>query len=691
MTLFLSLLSFFFGVFAWIPFLNNIYSQDYAVNVYCVDQSRKKKMVLYKDSPNASIGHFFHVFFMQMFWDKFNTKAFYWILCIYTSLTAVTLFSVVNMIAGPLPAIISSLLYSFYIVNPRLDGNWGAFEQLIPLPLLLSILCILSASGKYSLLLFMVSGMCGGYAILIKQIAALYIPGLLVMLADHGYSFYHFAFFILGVIIINLAPLLYYGLRYHAFWEYLISTWLFQLPTALNPKKYNKYYPRMNVRGVKSSRDKKNIFIHNLRSTPFVVFLAFIGIMLSVLYHPTYMTLGILFCLICSVLMIFMRGTFFPHYFLNPIPWLSIFAGIGFAEITAEVIEYGLFEGVALASILAISLLAIDAYRVDKIYYAVSNNPYDFLTRVWGKTIANNYKVQAEIGNYIKHSTAPDDKILLCGWAPHILLHAERAHFTDELCLYTEDYLEMFHRKNPSYYRFLERIFSFNQIKNLHYKNNPFHQDHPKVIVFGSGTVNIEGFEHLTGIEYVYDSCAKGYPLFRADSELTDLLSPYKSRYHQSSDSENELNIDPRVVDNWITHESFHEAYTAIKQMLKIHPQHRIFLMQLCDVLIHMKKYDLLFNFVKRVVEKDMISNLLKLSLLNKVAESFSIQNRYVDAEKTIQDILNIDPGNVTALNNLGVVRYHQDKKDEAIGFFRKVLTLDPGNEDAGSNLAALS
>ena len=179
-----------FGVITWLPFLNGTYAHDVVSGIsHLVDSKRKDGFIFYKDTSAASIGHFFHLMLIIKIWGKYNTKAFYGFMCFYTTLSSLLLFYIMITLFNPFSAVLGSMLFSFYIVNPRFDGNWGCFEQLIPLPLFASILMLLTAPDPLSIWSLFLSGCFFGYGILIKQIVALYLPGFLIMtVANHSFT-----------------------------------------------------------------------------------------------------------------------------------------------------------------------------------------------------------------------------------------------------------------------------------------------------------------------------------------------------------------------------------------------------------------------------------------------------------------------------------------------------------------------
>jgi len=60
------------------------------------------------------------------------------------------------------------------------------------------------------------------------------------------------------------------------------------------------------------------------------------------------------------------------------------------------------------------------------------------------------------------------------------------------------------------------------------------------------------------------------------------------------------------------------------------------------------------------------------------------------EAKEHFDCVLGTDPSNIDALNNMGVIHYHQQSTHQAVDCFLKVLEIDPSNKDALTNLSTI-
>jgi len=69
----------------------------------------------------------------------------------------------------------------------------------------------------------------------------------------------------------------------------------------------------------------------------------------------------------------------------------------------------------------------------------------------------------------------------------------------------------------------------------------------------------------------------------------------------------------------------------------------------------------------------------------------FMMRGSYDDAEEFFQQVLKLDPDNIAAHNNLGLIylRY-KNKPSQAVHYFQKSLKINPSQPDAKSVMEAI-
>ena len=73
-----------------------------------------------------------------------------------------------------------------------------------------------------------------------------------------------------------------------------------------------------------------------------------------------------------------------------------------------------------------------------------------------------------------------------------------------------------------------------------------------------------------------------------------------------------------------------------------------------------------------------------------KQGEAHFAEGKIEEAEKCFLEILNEDPKNKEAYNNLGVISFQRQDFEQALGYLTKVLEIDPFHKDAILNYSAL-
>jgi hypothetical protein len=648
-----SALAFGFNLLIWLPFINQVYSQDIASGQVCVDRARRGWIVWYRDQNVASIGHYFLIWFMRLFFAKENAKAFYSLMALYNALTGLGVYWLVASWQGIGAGIMSSALFAAYNCSPRLEGNWAPFEQLISLPLVWSMVFLLADSAAHPWLFPVLAGLFLGWAVLIKQNAAAYVPGYLLMAHGAGLGWLQVLYLLAALATVNLLPALYFGLRYKAMGGYLTCVWLHLLPSALFPNKYNHLYPSIMVRGHLNPEQRKQRLKEVGQTMPLLGFLAIAGFS-PVLWPQAdiWLALGFAFCLLASVWAIFMRGTFFGHYFLNCVPWLAIPAGAALWSLLAALASPLQLSASQLFAWAVLIYLGWRAYQADRHYYGWSKDEYDFLRRAWGDSMVQVYRSWKNLGEYIKQTTQPEDKILICGWVPQVLLHADRDSFSYEYCLHTKDYYELYSGEDTSIYAYLKQIFKFSLVGP---RPNPFRNSAPAVIVFLEDQPDLEGMQKLSGMIYKPDPQVPEGRLIRLDPVLSKLMKPFAAQPSQSLTPQ-ELQAMRRELQASIGAADWPRTIDGLLRLLASQPGDPELVLLLADALLNNEQGESAVEMLDRLLASGRFSDQASLALFQKMIYLETRTGNIQRARQRVQIMLQRKPGNPQLMEMLRVL-----------------------------------
>ncbi len=72
-------------------------------------------------------------------------------------------------------------------------------------------------------------------------------------------------------------------------------------------------------------------------------------------------------------------------------------------------------------------------------------------------------------------------------------------------------------------------------------------------------------------------------------------------------------------------------------------------------------------------------------------AKFYIVSQKYEEAERLLKRVLEIDPENVDAMYNLGILYEIINDREKAQEYFKKVIDRQPTNKDAEEHLNKLS
>jgi hypothetical protein len=126
-------------------------------------------------------------------------------------------------------------------------------------------------------------------------------------------------------------------------------------------------------------------------------------------------------------------GLFFrPHYFYQLLPALSALAGCTFAGVAARALSSANRRKAAVSAA-ALGAVALAGPLIADAELRAAGSPEAISRAIYGM---NPFVESAEIGKYIRRTSAPDDTVYIVGSEPQILFYAGRASATRYIFIY---------------------------------------------------------------------------------------------------------------------------------------------------------------------------------------------------------------------------------------------------------------
>lgn len=330
---------------------------------------------------------------------------------IFTALYSLGTLSVVycltSRLSGTRAGLFAAALFALYSGAPLVQGSSSNSEVFMVLPLVLSIYFFVVWLDEGARRFLGISALLAGCALLIKTVALPYVALLLLfslLRKPTGNrlkeALLNSLAFGIPLVLTAIVTLLYFYLK-GALHEFL--AWNVTIPYF--------YAKGGGVSGPGLIRALRllapELLLPALVAVPTAIWLLFIrrdmkGVFIALLL-PT------------SCLGVALPGKFFPHYFIQLFPFLSVLGGIGLAWVfqTKTVIHY--FAGIIVTA-------AFAYYPVKEYDFFFVNTPEQVSVMKYGPTFADS----VHIAEYIKKNSSPEDYIFQWGFEPELYFLADR-------------------------------------------------------------------------------------------------------------------------------------------------------------------------------------------------------------------------------------------------------------------------
>lgn len=323
---------------------------------------------------------------------------------IYSQLTLLCVYACARLLYGWKAGLLAALFFALFGSVPLMEANGSNTEVFFCLPLVAAVLCMLKAGQSGRKEFVWASAFCAALAALIKTVAAPYIIVLAIFSLFVNPSFRARVQNIIGFTLV--------------FWLMIGSAvGYFYLQGALHDfLLWNLTIPFNYAKGLSVSGPALKVVLPRLAPEYLTIVIA----SLPALYHGVIKRRDFGFALMLSIVPAVVAGIsmpmkFFPHYFVQMLPFFCILAGVGVTLV---------LRMRPLWLVLWMSAISVSfgwfAYKDFSLYF--KDPPEVVSMKKYGITFVDAVKV----AEYIKAHTDPSDYILQWGFEPEIYFLADR-------------------------------------------------------------------------------------------------------------------------------------------------------------------------------------------------------------------------------------------------------------------------
>lgn len=407
-----------------VPFLHEPLDRDEGTYA-SVAQEMLRGGIVYKDTIDSKpplLYCIYSIIFLLFGQTDFALRLF---TALYSVGTTIAIFFLSRYLFGNRAALYSALLYGIFSSGPGVSGTIAEGENFFVLPLTGGMLFFLKALRYNNKKWMLLSGIVMGLAVFIKTTAAPTILLYLLLITIRNNPFKDFKTFAVNMAVFLAGPLVL---------AVLILSYFIYNGTLMDFIHWNIIYNSGNARPL--SESWSNLFGRGMQvsSEHLLLWLLSACALITLTFRKRdIVLLTLALWVVTSFLGIAMTGNFWPHYFLQMLPPLSVLSGYAVASVYKR-------EGLKWPRVVltgALTLLFIwSAYKpvlADYKYYLLYS-PQDISKNRYGTSVFNEAK---EIGEYIKARTTPDDYIFQWGYEPEIYFYSMRRPASKHLYMQT--------------------------------------------------------------------------------------------------------------------------------------------------------------------------------------------------------------------------------------------------------------
>ena len=411
------------------------------------------KGVPYKDTfDNKPPGVFFmYALFISVFGE--SPAAVHIGTYVYSILTLIGVYLLAGRLFGRSLGLVAGLAFVIYSTAQSFFGFSSNTEIFMIMPMVFATFLALVACEKKAKRLFLAVGFLCGWAFMFKQVAATNILFIaLYMLYRHLKSAERKPLSLVAsyaLLFVSFSvPILLFGLYFHlkgGLWDAFYQMFLFNLEyRGFRPPASYFFYGALSPVLAVVPAEGGPVNFNSFAAYWVFVLWAFVRMLLKKDRALVFVFLFFIFSYAGSIINFF----FFPHYFIQIVPAVSILAGWGMADIFLFLKEKNLLAGaVAKGALLALMGLCLVLPLLLELDYYVLNSADANVRRIYA---GNPFSEALVVADYVRKNTRPEDTVLILGSEPEVLYYAKRKSATRHNHLYAVvgNYKNAFDRQN---------------------------------------------------------------------------------------------------------------------------------------------------------------------------------------------------------------------------------------------------
>ena len=326
---------------------------------------------------------------------------------IYSQLTLLCVFACARLLYGSRAGLLAAFFFALFGSVPMMEAGGSNTEVFFCLPLAAAILCMMKAGQTGRRGFVWASACCAALAALIKTVAAPYIVVLAI-----------FSLFACPSSTVR-------GVRIRNFIGFVLVFWLvigmvvayFYVQGALQEfLLWNVVIPLKYAKGLAVKGPSLAIILPRLAPEYLTLVIASLPALLYCVKKRHNFGFALMLVLLPAVVAgISMPMKFFPHYFIQMLPYFCILSGVGVALVLQMRVPWLLMW--------LVIIFASFGWFVTKDYsFYFVDSPEAVSIKKFGMTFVD----AVQVAEYIKANTAPTDFILQWGFEPEIYFLSDR-------------------------------------------------------------------------------------------------------------------------------------------------------------------------------------------------------------------------------------------------------------------------